>query len=186
MQLALVCHERERVAKLSEQFVSTVAFDRQATAFLGTIFRERRHDHVPAGLDRVQERAPVGATIVIAREEVKHGAIMPHIHAFACKINRSDVCGEPGNRAGPVPQPRLCCSQCGGRQVKHRELRKAGIEQIVHQSRRATADVKHDAVLPNLRALNQPERTCGVRLVPADRIRSLRAVHVFPVITLRY
>src|SRR3989338_3968960 len=168
-------------AEFIVQRVGAVSPDRQTAALLRAIFGKGPHDHKAAWLDPMSHCHEVTSPICGIGQKMEYGAVMPEIEAVLWKHHLSDVRLQPIYGTGCVTYTMTRHIERGGRDIENAQVAVACRQQIVHQGRRATADIDDRSIEGNTRLTNQREGVVCMLLVPTHRVGRLVGVNGLPV-----
>lgn len=161
-----------------------IASDRQPAALHGSIFGERRDDHVTAWTKDAPNLSDITLTINRREQKVKYGAVMPDIDGVIRKVERQSVAGNPPNALAPGTESRPSSRKSVRRDVDHREVRVTERKQRIDERRSATADVDDCGSMIRSGLLHESKGKSRFALVPTDLGHVLRSVDRFPVFTI--
>ncbi len=142
---------------------------------------KRAHDDITARPDGVQHALDVGGSLLRTRQEVKHGAVVPHIDGLRRQSNLGDVCLHPVNVFRRRPKPLLRYFECNLRNIQNGDVPVSSRHQIVHEGRLAGAHVNNRCQASSRCALYQGKRHLQMGTIPAHRVRSLCTIYLVPV-----
>lgn len=182
MHLLFVGQQGEDLSELGVQFVWCVTHDWQATALCRPLAAKRGHDDVATRLVRTQDLLDICLTVCLRRQKVEHGAIVPEVDAVGGEGRTGDVSLHPGHaiRSGSQAVPTFC--QGGSRQVQHRQVGVAIVQQVIDQRGGSAADIDDGRASVEAACLGQPHGRIGVLLKPANAVRRFGGIDLFPVL----
>ena len=155
--------------------------DRQAAAAFGSIGSEAADDCVSAGCNGARGGLHVRLSCFGRREKVEGRAIVPKVETAFAQIQCRHVCDEPVDTRSSRAQALSGDLERGRREIDDGDRLDTEVEQVIHQRRRAAADVD-DARARTEPGFNQQlERDVEVRAIPADLVRPLGPVRVVPM-----
>jgi len=101
----------------------------------------------PPGFDAFQHLLDIARAVGRGGQEMKHRTVVPDVIARGRQLGPGDVGGDPLHRLRARAEPRAAGCQRRFGEVEHGQIAITGIEQIVHQHRRAAADVDDVRIL---------------------------------------
>ena len=92
-------------AKLTVQGVGVIPHYIKSTAFSRALGSERAHNHMAAGPHCSHRKPDISPSLFRCDQEVKHGAIVPHVEVMGRQVRLRDISANPMNPSPGFPKP---------------------------------------------------------------------------------
>lgn len=146
MRLPRMLDEGKWLAEFAMQFARAIAHHGETAALRRTVRCESGDDDVAPRLYRAHDGFDVIPAILRIGEKVEYSPVVPDIETCGGQIGAGDVCLDPTNLPGTLPESLLRFLQRRSREIQHRYIRVSLAEKIIDKRRGAAADVDNAGI----------------------------------------